>query len=177
MKRQRFQVRVGDEEHEVSVESVDDAGAVTVRVGEHTFTVQRGPDGVSLVRDADGPGQRVVTLDGQVRPQWASVGGRPVRVELETEHEAALAAALSAGGGGGGAGTIEAPMPGRVVKLLVEEGAMVEAGVPVIIIEAMKMENELNAPAAGLVGPFRVSPGDTVDAGQPLVEIIPEAAD
>ncbi len=177
MKRQRFQIKVGEREHEVSVESMHEDGAVVVKVGEHTFTVQPGPGGTSLVRDAEGSAQQLVTLDGQARPRWAAVGGRPTKLEVQTEQEAALAAALAGGAGSSGAGSVEAPMPGRVVKLLVEAGATVEAGDPVIIVEAMKMENELHAPAAGTVGEFRVQAGDTVDAGQLLVDITPQDDD
>ncbi|MCA9689065.1 MAG: acetyl-CoA carboxylase biotin carboxyl carrier protein subunit, partial [Myxococcales bacterium] len=85
--------------------------------------------------------------------------------------EAALAAALSAGAGAGaGASKITAPMPGRVVKILVAAGEAVEQGAPVIIVEAMKMENEMYAPGAGVVRTIAVAEGDTVDGGQLLCE-------
>ena len=64
-------------------------------------------------------------------------------------------------------------MPGRVVKALVAEGDTVEAGQPVIIVEAMKMENEVTAPGPGVVRRINVSQGDTVDAGAVLVELEP----
>lgn len=68
-------------------------------------------------------------------------------------------------------GTLAAPMPGKVLELLVSENDEVEAGQPVLILEAMKMENELKAPAAGIVEKILVSENDNVEKKQPLIEI------
>ncbi|MES1256507.1 MAG: acetyl-CoA carboxylase biotin carboxyl carrier protein subunit, partial [Acidobacteriota bacterium] len=68
-----------------------------------------------------------------------------------------------------GAGQVAAPMPGRVVRLLVEVGDVVQAGQPVAIVEAMKMENELRAGRDGTVAAVRTSVGATVEAGAVLV--------
>jgi biotin carboxyl carrier protein len=62
-------------------------------------------------------------------------------------------------------------MPGRVVKVLVKVGEKVAAGQPAVVVEAMKMENELRAPRAGLVLNLRCTEGETVEAGQDLVVI------
>ena len=64
-------------------------------------------------------------------------------------------------------GTIEvrAVMPGKVAAVLVEEGAEVEAGAGLLVIEAMKMENEITAPRAGRVASIRATTGDAVDSG------------
>jgi biotin carboxyl carrier protein len=67
--------------------------------------------------------------------------------------------------------TIRAPMPGKIVKILVEKGAEVTEGQGVIIIEAMKMENELRAPKAGKVKDILVAEGQTVDNRAELVAI------
>lgn len=71
--------------------------------------------------------------------------------------------------GGSGALTICSPMPGRVVKVLVGEGDSVEIGQGVVIVEAMKMENELRAEAAGTVKTVRCAEGDLVGGGDELV--------
>jgi acetyl-CoA/propionyl-CoA carboxylase biotin carboxyl carrier protein len=77
------------------------------------------------------------------------------------------------GGGGGsmGAGTVVAPMQGTVVRVLVAEGDTVEMGQPVCVLEAMKMESNVNAEAAGTVTQLRVSPGETVGAGDVVAVI------
>jgi pyruvate carboxylase subunit B len=61
-------------------------------------------------------------------------------------------------------------MPGLVVRILVEAGREVAAGAGLVVLEAMKMENELKAPAAGTVAAVRAQPGEAVEKGQVLVE-------
>jgi biotin carboxyl carrier protein len=73
--------------------------------------------------------------------------------------------------GGAGAGTVKTQMPGRIVRLLVEEGAEVAKGEPLLVVEAMKMENEIKAPRDGVVKRFAVAPGDLVEAKAVLVEL------
>jgi len=70
-----------------------------------------------------------------------------------------------------GNGNLTAPMPGTILKILVSKGDKVEAGQPLIILEAMKMENNINASASGTVASIEVSPGQTVDTGQLLLTI------
>ncbi len=76
----------------------------------------------------------------------------------------------SGGWGGGAAVTLRAPIPGRVVKVLVKTGDAVKAGQTLIALEAMKMENELRAPRAGTVTEVRGAEGTAVEAGQELVQ-------
>ncbi len=71
---------------------------------------------------------------------------------------------------------ILAPMPGLVVKILVSPGDILEAGQPVLILEAMKMENVLKAGGAGRVQEIRIEPGNTVEKNQLLVSIEPVPA-
>ncbi len=71
----------------------------------------------------------------------------------------------------GSAGVITAPMPGKVVRLLVAEGDQVTARQPVVVVEAMKMENELFAPRDGVITQVAVCEGDNVEAGAVLVAV------
>ncbi len=66
------------------------------------------------------------------------------------------------------------PMPGKVVKILVREGDEVEKGQGLVIVEAMKMENEIKSPVKGTVEKVNFKPGDLVNAAQPILEIKPE---
>jgi pyruvate carboxylase subunit B len=68
-----------------------------------------------------------------------------------------------------GAGEVKAPMPGLVLRVLVEPGQRVEAGAGLAVLEAMKMENQIKAPVAGAVVAVRVSAGTAVEKGQVLV--------
>ncbi len=70
-----------------------------------------------------------------------------------------------------GAAQIVAPMPGKVVRVLVEQGASVEAGDGLLVVEAMKMQNELKAPRAGVVVELKAAAGTTVNAGDVLAVI------
>ncbi len=82
----------------------------------------------------------------------------------------------AAGGGGaagGGNGTISVPMQGTIVKVLVEVGQQIEAGQPVVVLEAMKMENQINADVTGTVAEVKVAAGDTVGGGDTVVVITP----
>lgn len=136
------------------------------------LTVLETPGGRTLVRSADGHAQRCVTLDGQAFATSACLGGLATTLEVRTAQQALLAETMASGSTGGAAGShIKAPMPGRVVRVLVQVGQQVERGAPVIIVEAMKMENEMHAPASGAVLAIHVGEGATVDAGQLLVEL------
>ncbi len=74
-------------------------------------------------------------------------------------------------GGGEGSGEVVAPMPGKVVRLLVQEGDAVSEGQCVAVVEAMKMENELAAKCAGRVTRTSVGVGESVETGKVLVVI------
>jgi biotin carboxyl carrier protein len=75
------------------------------------------------------------------------------------------------GAGEQGIMKIKAPMPGKVVRVLAGVGTPVEAGQGVLVIEAMKMQNELKAPKSGVVKKINVAEGAAVDAGQALAEV------
>jgi pyruvate carboxylase subunit B len=68
-------------------------------------------------------------------------------------------------------GAVTAPMPGKVLRVLVREGDRVSVGQGLLILEAMKMENEIPSPKDGVVKRILIKEGDTVDTGQPLIEI------
>ena len=86
---------------------------------------------------------------------------------------AAGEAARDSAGSGAGTGRIGAPMPGKVIAVLVAVGERVEHGQPVVVIEAMKMETTLTADVDGEVARIGAVIGETVDAGALLVEISP----
>lgn len=70
-----------------------------------------------------------------------------------------------------GVAEILAPMPGKVVRVQIEAGATVEKGTGVVVVEAMKMQNEMKSPRVGVVVSIKVKPGDTVNAGDVLAVI------
>ena len=83
----------------------------------------------------------------------------PLDLVLRSQH----------GGPGARGGSVRAPMPGKVVKVLVEEGQSVLKGQGLVVVEAMKMQNELQATADAVVQHVRVREGDSVESGAELV--------
>ena len=87
------------------------------------------------------------------------------------EDRRSLRASRGKRGSAGGSQVIKAPMPGRVVRVLVAPGDQLAAHQGVIVIEAMKMQNELKTPRAGKVVSIQVAAGDTVSANDKLIVI------
>ena len=99
-----------------------------------------------------------------------ALGGRDFRVEVLEERAARLGALAGGGDRKPRVASLSAPMPGLVVRIEVKEGDEVEEGEALLIVEAMKMENELRATAAARVVHVPVRPGQAVEKGQLLVE-------
>ncbi len=102
------------------------------------------------------------------RSYRVAVGDREFTWDVLTPVEAV---ASEARGASAGAARIIAPIPGKVVKVNVASGDDVEQGQSIVVLEAMKMENELEAERSGRVATVLVSAGDTVDTGTVLVEL------
>ena len=94
-----------------------------------------------------------------------------VATSAPAKKKAARSSSSSGGGAGGGSGQIAVPMQGTIVKVLVEVGQAVEAGQSVVVLEAMKMENQIEADKTGTVKAVNVKPGDTVGSGDVVVVI------
>jgi acetyl/propionyl-CoA carboxylase alpha subunit len=119
-----------------------------------------------LITSAEGRGRQYrCVLDGY----GVVIGGR--RYGFEVEDPRSLQGRRGAGTGTEGPRSVKAPMPGRVVRLLVEVGEDVEEGQGVVVIEAMKMQNELKSPKAGRVVRVGAGVGDTVGSGDVLVVV------
>ena len=101
------------------------------------------------------------------------VHGTGEEVEVVDERTRYVRALTGGGKGRGGPSQLKAPMPGLVVQVLVAAGQAIEVGQSLIVLEAMKMENELRATAAGQVATVSVQPGQAVDKGQLLIEFAP----
>ena len=95
-----------------------------------------------------------------------SVNGRVFQVEIIDQRSLR---GRTASGERGGRRSIAAPMPGRVIRVLVEAGQTVEAGQGLIVVEAMKMQNEIKAPRAGVIMQVKTAAGATVAAGDVLL--------
>ena len=110
-----------------------------------------------------------VELDGEGTTWKATVGGQTFEIEMP---EATVAAKPRRSGGRKKkkSGTVSANIPGKVVTVEVEEGQAVVEGQVILILEAMKMQNEIQAPIAGKITSIRYKPGDRVESGDVVVE-------
>ena len=160
-----------------------------VRIGDALLRVEAAADGRTLVDDAVVaalvaevvPGTLwSVTMDGTAH-EIALLGRDPLRfwvdgveTPVQIADERAVAAARKGGRGTVGRAEVRAPMPGLIKAVHVAEGEKVEAGAPLVTLEAMKMENELRAPQAGTVTKLGAGAGSTVDGGALLVVIAPD---
>jgi pyruvate carboxylase subunit B len=169
----KYFVQVGGREFEVEI----DADGIRVD-GEPAPAALEALPGTPLRQLRMGPGTTVFSVESTGRGTW-ELGCRGERweatvIDERTRHIRSL---TGEGRQRAGAGEVKAPMPGLVLRVLVEPGQAVEAGAGLAVLEAMKMENQIKAPAAGVVQAVRVTPGTAVEKGQILVVLAsPEAA-
>lgn len=165
------------------------ASRYVVSVAGETHEVVVGPDAEVVIDgrrhrasiSGCGPtGMRTLFLDGKPCAVHATARGRGL-LELDVDGESvtvevldARAARVRALSGSAGsdraAAALKAPMPGLIVQVAVKSGEVVEPGDRVVIVEAMKMENELRAAVEARVERVLVAPGEAVQKGQILVE-------
>jgi biotin carboxyl carrier protein len=153
------------------VEVREERGILTVRLDNRELPVdvlQVGLGHYSLLLDGRSYEIDILPLDeGTV----VLVNGQPFRVEIRRDQAPEVKARRETPGAAASERAVVAPMPGKVIKLLVKPGESVEAGRGVVVIEAMKMENELKAPKAGTVTEIITKEGATVENGAPLVVV------
>ena len=150
------------------------AGRYRIAVGERLHDVEArslGPFVKSLLVDGESHEAAVFRSGDNGTSAW-SVGwhGRTTRIEL-VDPLTHLATEARGDSGRSGRRVVAAYMPGRVVSVAVAEGAAVEAGQPLVVLEAMKMQNEIQADRAGTVTKVHVVAGQAVEGGDPLLEL------
>lgn len=159
----------GDTERLVVESESDRAGTIRIRLrgdGER-FEARRTPGGWILRRGRET--QEAAVRPGPDRGLVVELGGHRFRCE-------AARGRLRRGRGdgeGGGAQDVRSPMPGKVVRILRNAGDRVEVGEAVLVFEAMKMQNEIRAPAAGVIANMMVATGELAEAGAPLFRLEP----
>ncbi len=144
--------RVEGREHRLELRPVDGLGQFAASVDGRTF---------ALSVDGEGVGRLRIGLAGE---------GYAVSVKDERQRASRMA---DRGAQADGPRVVRGVIPGIVVALLAREGEEVEAGSPLLLLEAMKMQNEIPAPCGGRIERFHVRPGETVAAGVPLATLTP----
>jgi acetyl/propionyl-CoA carboxylase alpha subunit len=164
----KYFVRINDERHEVLLDGE----------GVHVD----GEDVAAQVMPVDGTPVQMVTIGDEVhrvvvRPAGTRgtytlwLDGWRFEVEALDERTQAIRALSGAAAGPSGPAPLKAPMPGLIVRVSVQVGDQVQAGQGIVVMEAMKMENELRATAAGRVKSVLATPGTAVEKGALLVEL------
>ena len=153
-----FEIEVVDEHH--------------VRIGDRLIEVNFEPVSGQPVFSLllDGKSYESFVYEGD--EDWqVLLRGRQFQVPVEDEREKRLRAAAGGGVSESGEYHLKAPMPGLVVAIPVNEGDAIEKGQVILILESMKMQNELKSPRAGTMGRIRVKPGESVEQKQTLLSV------
>lgn len=153
-----FEIEVVDENH--------------IRIGDRLLQVDfkavSGQPVFSLI--ADGKSYESYVYQGD--EDWeVLIRGQQYQVKIEDEREKRLRAAAGGGIAEGGEFHLKAPMPGLVVAVMISEGEHVKKGQVMLILESMKMQNELKAPRDGVMGKVRVKAGESVEQKQTLLSV------
>ncbi|MFL2493132.1 MAG: biotin/lipoyl-containing protein [Candidatus Thalassarchaeum sp.] len=127
--------------------------------------------------------KRKVTVDGEAfevelekdGEDWrVSIDGSEFEINVEENRNISPMRETRSRSGSVRSGTISSPIPGKVVSIHVSVGDHVEEGSVLMILEAMKMQNEVQAPISGTVAELNCQTGDSIEANSPLVVITPE---
>ncbi|HEX7069174.1 MAG TPA: biotin/lipoyl-containing protein [Rhodothermales bacterium] len=163
----KYSAKIGAHSH--TIEVVDGRVTVDGAVVETAFHAA-GPMGYTMI--VDGRSCRVLVEPGRDEHFLrVTIDGRAVEVDLRNEHDLLVDRLHATSATHSGVQHVRAPMPGLVRAVHVETGDVVEAGHGLLVLEAMKMENELRAEASGVVRALHVAPGQTVEKNQMLIEI------
>lgn len=160
-----------------------------VTIAEKTYRVELQREGASWKCKLNGRelpldvisaqnGVLSILLDGKSYEVKQEIAGAETNIVVGQERFSvalrdprSLRSRRSGGAAEEGVKKITAPMPGKIVRLLAQEGSTVQAGQSVIVIEAMKMQNELKAPKNGVLKKINAREGAAVEAGQSLAEV------
>jgi biotin carboxyl carrier protein len=161
----QYEFLYGGETYTVSLEKTGDLFKAVIGDREYSVDASRPASQLlSLIVD----GRSVLAHVAHDEKGWSlGVGGR----QYVLADPAAADETGAAGEVGGGDGKITTPMPGKIVEVLVSQGDAVEPGQPLLILESMKMQNEINSDVKGIVKTIHFAAGDLANFGDPLVEI------
>ncbi len=157
--------------YQVDLEPMTPTGEVKGKVNETAFngTAARISENCLLIVNGNNIQRAYIApADNRV---YVHINGRVITLEKVTEDRKSFSKdAIEFGA----KDQVSTPMPGKVVKILVKTGERVVLKQPLVIVESMKMENELKSPSNGVVKSIHFGPGDLVGTGQPIIKLEPE---
>jgi biotin carboxyl carrier protein len=165
----KLNAELAGENHELNIRREDQRVIATVDGRCYELELRDSPPEYLLLAGSRVYECRVEKMSGRGEVFAVHVGRHDYAIAVMDPKR--LHSAQSAGAHEHGAAEIVAPMPGKVVRVLVEAGAAVEAGAGIVVVEAMKMQNEMKAPKAGTVVAVNATVGSTVNAGDVLAVV------
>jgi biotin carboxyl carrier protein len=163
----KYITTVGPQTYEIEIRS-DTEVLVNGKLLQLDFQAVAEQSGYSLLLDGQSYEAYLYPTDQGIQ---VFTRGRQYLVSVEGERERRLRETAGASPIHSGEIHLRSPMPGLIIGVPVAEGQTVAAGEPLIILESMKMQNELKAPREGLVSRLRVKAGDRVEQNQPLLTL------
>lgn len=162
----KYDVTLAGETRSIDVSRHPEGGWWVSVEGGSKRHITGGALGAGEFQIREGDKVRTLGLARTSRGVQMQLAGHGVLAEVVDPRKAALSLA-----GGKDAGAVSTAMPGVIVRLVAEVGQAVNEGDPVIVVEAMKMENELRSPKTGVIEAVHVAPGQAVEAGALLVTV------
>jgi biotin carboxyl carrier protein len=166
----KFHAEVSGEEHEIEITREGEKVFAQVDGRRYELEASEPEPGVFLIKNHGKVFEAIVTQPSSAaQPKLVSVGGDEFEIRLVDPKRLRN----TAGGDvhAGGLAEIRTAMPGKVVRVIAAVGTEVGTGQGVIVVEAMKMQNELKSPKNGVVKEIRIAEGDTVGAGDVLATV------
>jgi biotin carboxyl carrier protein len=165
----KLEARTGEDAFQLDIRVEDDKVFAKVDDREYELEASEVEPGVYLLKNNGRVYQVSVSTPAAKGFQEVNVGGSNFEIDIIDPKR--LRGSGSDHGHSGGHAEIKTAMPGKVVRILAGVGQAVEKGSNVIVVEAMKMQNDMKSPVDGVVKEIRVEEGSTVNAGEVLVVI------
>ena len=165
----KLQAEINAGRHDLDLRREGEQVSADVAGRTYSLEVHNPAAGVFLLRSGTNVYHCRVETGG--KPELLNVSVRGSSSAIHLIDPKRLRGSQNSGAHDHGSAQIVASMPGKVVRVLVEVGAQVEAGDGIVVVEAMKMQNEMKSPKAGVVTSLAATPGATVNAGDVLAEI------
>ena len=153
---QEGRITVDEQIYEIDVQFLSDSGVLSLLLDKHSIE--------AIVEERDDTWE--VLIHGEL-----------YTVLVQDERAFRLATERGTSFDVSGDAIVKSPMPGLIIDILVEVGQSIEQGEKVVVLESMKMENDLRSPRDGVVAHVYVNPGASVEKGQPLVTISSKVSD
>jgi biotin carboxyl carrier protein len=166
----KLRAEIGGKDHEIAIQRVDENVSALIDGRHYDLRVKDVGDGEYLLSQGHSVFNcRAETVHHQPNDLEVTVQGNSYQIKLIDPKR--LRSSQTGADHDRGSAQIVAPMPGKVVRVLVEVGAQVGAGAGLVVVEAMKMQNEMKSPKAGTVIELKTTAGSTVNAGDVLAVV------